>query len=64
MFSFYYLQIPANDTYKNYVGYFQRESPKLEHSCKTEEDDSLSSTIRSLNDEDLLRACGGRTAHK
>lgn len=48
---------------KNYEAYFQRENTKLQHGYKTEEDDGLFTT-NPLNDEDLLKACGGRTAHK
>lgn len=54
----------ANGIPVKYEGYFQKENPKFEHDLKTEGGGGLSTTIRALNDEDLVKACGGRTAHK
>lgn len=52
---------------KSYEGYFQKGHPDIKHDCKQEEEEessNLMSAIRPINDEDLLKACGGRTAHK
>lgn len=51
--------IPVKN-FKTYEGYFQKENHKIEH----DEDDNSINSFRPINDEDLLKACGGRTAHK
>lgn len=58
---------------KDYAGYFHKSNKKLE---RLEEDDQSESEngdnfinfkqaqVKTLNDEEILKACGGRTAHK
>lgn len=57
--------------HKNYEGYFHKGNPDIKYDSKQgkeeeeeEEINNLMSSIRPLNDEELLKACGGRTAHK
>lgn len=51
---------------KTYEGYFQKGIGDTQHDCKQEKEEisDLMCAIRPMNDEDLLKACGGRTAHK
>lgn len=53
--------IPVKN-FKTYECYFQKENHKVEHD--DDGDDNSINSFRPINDEDLLKACGGRTAHK
>lgn len=52
--------------FKSYEGYFQKGNPDNKHDSEQEGDEisNVMSSIMPMNDEDLLKACGGRTAHK
>lgn len=57
--------VSQNLNSKNYEGYFQKESFEFQHDYRTgENDDQISHLFEPVKDEDLLEACGGRTAHK
>lgn len=58
---------------KDYAGYFQKSNKKLERleqdgPSQSENEDNFVNfnqfQVKKLNDEEILKACGGRTAHK